>query len=228
MKTRILVIDDDVALQRSLSVFLQDLGYEVEMAGKGIDGLRQAFDTKPDLVILDVMLPELDGWEICQRFREMTNIPILFLTALGSEDDVVKGLELGGDDYLVKPVSINVLEARVKALLRRATGRRRSSATISSVMQYQGLFIDLDTCEVKLNDQPLDFSPTEFNLLACLVRHQGRVLSNRFLLNQVWGPQYSGEDNLRLYISYLRHKIEVDPSKPTLIQTARGIGYRFG
>jgi DNA-binding response OmpR family regulator len=151
------------------------------------------------------------------------------LTALGSEENVVKGLELGADDYLVKPVTMKELGARVKALLRRAYGNNGSPTEISKIIQHEGLVIDFDKHEVTLRDNRIDLSPTEFKLLSCLVKHKGRVLPHDFLLTQVWGPEYAGElDHLRLYISYLRKKIEKNPSKPELIQNEWGVGYRFG
>ena len=229
MNPSILIIDDDVVLQHNLGETLQDLGYAVETASTGIEGFWKAYRIKPDLIILDVMLPELDGWEICQRFREMTNTPILFLTSLGGEEDMVKGLDLGGDDYLVKPVSMRVLEARVKTLLRRGSSSNGSETAISRSIQYEGLIIDIDRHEVRLNDQRIDLTPIEFKLLTCLVNHQGRALPRDFLLRQVWGEGYCGQPSeLWTYISYLRHKIEADPSKPEFIQTVRGVGYRFG
>lgn len=229
MKQKILVIDDDLILQQNLADILRSLGYEVDVAGKAVEGLQIAYGSKPDLIILDVMLPGMDGWEICKRFREMTDIPIIFLTALGSEEDVVRGLELGGDDYLVKPVTMKELGARVKALLRRAYNSNGSTSEISKVIQHEGLIIDFDKHEVMLNGERIDLSPTEFKLLSCLVKHKGRVLPHDFLLSQVWGQEYSGElDHLRLYISYLRKKIEENPSKPELIQNEWGVGYRFG
>ena len=226
MKTRILVIDDDVVIQRSLIEILQSLGYEVEVAGKAVDGFGKAYRTKPDLIILDVMLPDMDGWQACQRFREMADTPILFLTALGSEEDVIKGLGLGGDDYLVKPVTINVLKARVRALLRRTQTRRDPS---NNTMRYQNLIIDFDRHEVRLNNKSIDLSPTDFKLLVCLVKHQGRVLSHNFLIREVWGLEYLGEVKyLRWCIGNLRKKIEVNLSEPEFIQTVWGVGYRFG
>lgn len=229
LKHQILVIDDDLTLQQSLVDILSTFGYEVEVASKAAEGLQKAYNTKPDLIILDVMLPGMDGWEICKRFREMTDIPIIFLTALGSEEDVVKGLNLGGDDYLVKPVTMKVLEARVKALLRRAYSGNGATTEISKIIQHEGLVIDFDKHEVLLRGKRIDLSPTEFKLLSCLVRHKGRVLPHDFLLKQVWGQEYTGElDHLRLYISYLRKKIELDPSNPELIQNEWGVGYRFG
>jgi DNA-binding response OmpR family regulator len=229
LKNKILVIDDDPILQQTIAENLRTLGYEVEVASKAVEGLQKAYGAQPDLIILDVMLPGMDGWQTCRRFREMSDVPIIFLTALGQEDDIVKGLDLGADEYLVKPVSLKELGARVKALLRRAYTNNGSNAEISRIIQHEGLVIDFDKHEVMLQDRRIDLSPTEFKLLSCLVKHKGRVLPHDFLLKQVWGQEYAGElDHLRLYISYLRKKIEVNPSKPELIQNEWGVGYRFG
>ncbi len=230
MQKKILVIDDDQNLRSNLKDILNSLGYETITAGTAVEGLQEAYKTKPNLIILDVMLPGMDGWQTCQRFREMSNVPILMLTALGSEDDVVKGLEMGADDYVVKPVTMRELGARVKALLRRAElSSDKSNLDVSKFIQYQDLVIDFDKHEVTRKNKRIDLSPTEFRLLSCLVKHQGRVLPHSFLLTQVWGAEYSGElDHLRLYISYLRRKIEDDPSNPDLIKNEWGIGYRFG
>jgi len=229
LRNRILVIDDDLILQQTIADNLQTLGYEVEVASAAVEGLQKAYGAKPDLIILDVMLPGMDGWQTCQRFREMSNVPIMMLTALGQEDNVVKGLELGADDYLVKPVTLKELGARVKALLRRAYSTSSASSEISKIIQHEGLVIDFDKHEVMMNEKRIDLSPTEFKLLSCLVKHKGRVLPHDFLLSQVWGQEYTGElDHLRLYISYLRKKIEANPSKPELIQNEWGVGYRFG
>jgi DNA-binding response OmpR family regulator len=229
LKNRILVIDDDLTFQQNLADILRNLGYDVDVASTAVEGLQRAYGSKPDLIILDVMLPGMDGWQTCQRFREMSNVPIIMLTALGSEENVVKGLELGADDYLVKPVTMKELGARVKALLRRAYGSNGSPSEISKIIQHEGLVIDFDKHEVTMREIRIDLSPTEFKLLSCLVKHKGRVLPHDFLLTQVWGPEYAGElDHLRLYISYLRKKIEKIPSKPELIQNEWGVGYRFG
>ena len=229
MRNKILVIDDDPILQQTIAENLRTLGYEVEVASKAVEGLQKAYGAQPDLIILDVMLPGMDGWQTCQRFREMSNVPIMMLTALGQEDNIVKGLDLGADEYLVKPVTLKELGARVKALLRRAYSNNGSNAEISRIIQHEGLVIDFDKHEVMLRDKRIDLSPTEFKLLSCLVKHKGRVLPHDFLLKQVWGQEYAGElDHLRLYISYLRKKIEANPSKPELIQNEWGVGYRFG
>jgi len=230
VQKQILVIDDDETLQKNLDDILTSLGYKVAIAGTAVEGLQKAYNSKPDLIILDVMLPGMDGWQTCQRFREMSNVPILMLTALGSEEDVVKGLEMGADDYVVKPVTMRELGARIKALLRRSEfSSDESGLDLSKFIQYQDLIIDFDKHEVTRNNKRIDLSPTEFKLLSCLVKHQGRVLPHEFLLTQVWGSEYTGElDHLRLYISYLRRKIEQNPSKPDLIKNEWGIGYRFG
>lgn len=230
MANKILVIDDDEALQQSLASMLSSLGYEVSVAGEAVDGLKQAYSTGPDLIILDVMLPGMNGFETCKRFREMSNVPIIMLTARGSEEDIIKGLELGADEYLVKPVTMKELGARVKALLRRAyNGKPGQSSEYTNKLEYNDLTIDLDKHEVTRKNERIDLSPTEFKLLTTLVKHQGRVLPHDFLLTQVWGPEYSGElDHLRLYISYLRRKVETNAKKPELIQNEWGVGYRFG
>ena len=229
MTDRILVIDDDKDLQASLADMLDNLGYEVNVASTAVEGLQKAYKNKPNLIILDLMLPGMDGWETCQRFREMSDVPIMMLTALGSEDNIVRGLELGADEYLVKPVTMRELGARVKALLRRAYTKSIDQENGNyNRLEYGDIIVDLDKHEVTQSHQRIDLTPTEFKLLTCLVKHQGRVLPHDFLLTQVWGPEYTGElDHLRLYISYLRRKIE-KTKKPELIQNEWGVGYRFG
>lgn len=234
MSNRILVIDDDTILLQSLNDMLINLGYEVDTASTALDGLRQAYETKPDLIILDVMLPEMDGWATCQRFREMSSVPIIMFSSLSKEEDIVRGLELGADDYLVKPVTMRELGARIKALLRRVyQDSPRQGQGEQNLLEYKDskvdLRIDLDKHEVIRNQERVELSPTEFRLLTCLMKHQSKVLPHDFLLKQVWGSEYSGElDHLRLYISYLRRKIELDPRQPELIQNEWGVGYRFG
>jgi two-component system KDP operon response regulator KdpE len=224
MPERILVIDDDHVYGELLKIGLEQMGYEVDLACNAAEGLRQAFQDRPDLIILDIVMPGLDGWQTCQRFREMTDLPILMLTALDSEDNIIKGLDLGADDYLVKPVSIEVLAARIRALLRRTAG---SSPTPGSTHRAQGLTIDIDKRTVTRDGKRIDLSPTEFRLLECLVSNKGRSVSREFLLEKVWGPGVEEIGYLKLYISYLRRKIEVDPANPKLILTEWGYGYRF-
>jgi DNA-binding response OmpR family regulator len=230
MKKSILIIEDDFIIQESLLVMLSRIGYEVETATTAIDGLQKGYSLKPDLIILDVMLPGMDGWQLCERFREMSKVPIIMLTALGGEDDIVKGLGLGADDYLIKPVTMAILAAKVKAVLRRAYNENGPSINErKNALEYEGLMIDFDKHEVTLSEKRVDLSPTEFKLLSYLMRYKSRALSKEFLLTQVWGPEYAGEpDHLRLYISYLRKKIEENPARPKFIQNVWGVGYRLG
>jgi len=225
-KDKVLVIDDDVALTRVIQLGLEQEGYEVIVADSGIEGLRQAYDAHPDLVILDVMMPGLDGWKTCQRLREISDVPIIMLTAKDGEVDVIKGLELGADDYITKPFSTEELVARMRALLRRA--RLPSSPHRPTVYTDGELVVDFSKHRVMVRGKRVNLTPTEFRLLSCLVRNAGRVIPHETLLAQVWGPEYIGEiQYLKLYIRYLRQKIEKDPSKPQYILTEWGIGYYF-
>jgi two-component system KDP operon response regulator KdpE len=235
MTETLLLIEDDITLCEALRFMLTKKGFTVEVANNAITGLQKAYAVKPDAIILDIMLPDMDGWQTCARFREMSDVPIIMLTALGSEENVVKGLNLGADDYIIKPVTAEELSARVRALLRRVSRSSGpgSSSTSSNgrgpIFTYENLIIDFDKHEVTVEGNRVDLSPTEFRLLAVLVRHKGRMLPHEFLLTEVWGPEYVGEiDYLRLYISYLRRKVEKDPSKPNLIHNEWGVGYRFG
>jgi two-component system KDP operon response regulator KdpE len=205
-------------------------GFQVEVAHNAISGLKEAYALKPDAVILDIMLPDMDGWQVCRRLREMSDVPIIMLSALGSDENVIEGLNLGADDYIVKPVAVEELIARIRALLRRTS---RSNPTERNhrepIFTYDYLVIDFDKYEVTVAGKKVKLSPTEFRLLSVLSRYQGRLLPHEFLLSEVWGPEYvSEEEYLRLYISYLRRKIETDPSKPRLIHNEWGVGYRFG
>jgi DNA-binding response OmpR family regulator len=229
MSAKVLFIDDDVQLSEMVDLVLTELGFQVELAYDGTTGLRKAYEVKPDIIVLDIMMPGMDGWQTCQRFREMTDVPIIMLTALGSQDNVIKGLNLGADDYLVKPVTAQELAARIRALLRRVSRTNGNGQKKQPILTQDNLVIDLNKYEVTLDGERVDLSPTEFRLLAVLAKYKGRVLPHEFLLTEVWGAEYSGEiDYLRLYISYLRRKLEQDPSNPTLIHNEWGIGYRFG
>jgi DNA-binding response OmpR family regulator len=227
MPTKVLVIEDDSAIASLIQIQLENRDYQVRLAGDGIEGLRQAYAWQPNLVILDIMMPDMDGWTVCERLRELSNVPIIFVTAIGKEADIVRGLEMGADDYLVKPFSPRELVARIEAVLRR--GVRDGGASIESRVYENGpLSVHLETREVKLNDEPVDLTPIEFKLLSALIRNEGKVLTHRFLLSQVWGPAYEEERQyLKLYVWYLRQKIEEDPSNPKLILTERGVGYRL-
>ena len=229
MAATVLLIDDDVCLCEVLRRTLEKHGFQVEVAHDAISGLRTAYAVAPDLIVLDIMMPDMDGWKACCRFREMSNVPILMLTALGSVEDVVRDLELGADDYVVKPVTAKVLVARVEALLRRVSAPNFREENQPSIFNYDYLVIDYDKRAVTVDGKRVDLSPIEFRLLSLLAQHKGRVLPHEYLLREVWGPECIYElDYLRLYIAYLRRKIEKDPSEPSLICTQWGVGYRFG
>jgi len=231
MAHSVLLIEDDVVLSETLRLMLTKKGFNVEVAADAITGLQKAYASKPDVILLDIMLPGMDGWQACSRFREMSDVPIIMLTAMGADENVVKGLDMGADDYIVKPVTADELTARIRALLRRVsrsdTGRNTRGR--GQLLKVDYLIIDFDKHEVTVDGNRIDLSPTEFRLLSVLARHKGRMLPHEFLLNEVWGPEYRGDiDYLRLYISYLRRKIEKDHSKPSLIHNEWGVGYRFG
>lgn len=229
MSTKILLIDDDIELCKIIDLALTKTGLDVEVSHDAVGGIQKAYAIRPDVILLDVMMPGMDGWQACERFREMTDTPIIFLSALGSQDEVVKGLTIGADDYIVKPVSTQELTARINAVLRRTSQSSASTSTSTPMMQYKNLTIDFDKYEVKMNGDRVDLSPTEFRLLNVLAKYKGRVLPHEFLLTEVWGADYIGEiDYLRLYISYLRKKLEVNGDDERLIHNEWGVGYRFG
>lgn len=228
MKQTILVIDDDQDLTVMLRAQLERRNYRVVVASNGREGLQKAYQARPDLIILDIMMPEMDGWEVCQRLRELSNVPIIMLTARNIKGDIVKGLESGADDYLTKPFSAVELEARIQAVLRRSENTDGKIKSRSSFYSNGYLTIDFDRRTVKVRGETIELTPTEFKLLSCLVRNEGRVLPHRYLLTEVWGPEYADEvDYVKLYVRYLRLKIEEDPSEPIYIQTEWGVGYRF-
>jgi len=228
LKQTILVIDDDHDLTVMLTAQLERRNYRVVVASNGREGLQKAYQARPDLIILDIMMPEMDGWEVCQRLRELSNVPIIMLTARNIKGDIVKGLESGADDYLTKPFSAVELEARIQAVLRRSDSTDGKTKARSSFYSNGYLTIDFDRRTVKVRGEIIELTPTEFKLLSCLVRNEGRVLPHRYLLTEVWGPEYADEvDYVKLYVRYLRLKIEEDPSEPVYIQTEWGVGYRF-
>jgi two-component system KDP operon response regulator KdpE len=223
----LLVIDDDRDLSQMLKAQLERKDYRVVVAASGREGLQKAYQVRPDLVILDIMMPGMDGWEVCRRLRELSNVPIIMLTARSMKGDVVKGLESGADDYLTKPFSDTELDARIQAVLRRSNKNGRSN-TRSAFYSNGHLSIDFDRRIVTVRGERVDLTPTEFKLLACLVRNEGRVLPHRYLLTEVWGLEYADDvDYVKLYIRYLRLKIEDNPSDPVYILTEWGVGYRF-
>jgi DNA-binding response OmpR family regulator len=224
----ILVIDDDQDLGRMVKVQLEKRGYRVVVASSGREGLQKACQVRPDLVILDIMMPGMNGWEVCRRLRELSSVPIIMLTVRNMEGDVVKGLETGADDYLTKPFSATELDARIQAVLRRSGYKNGQSNSRSSFYSNGHLSVDFDRRIVTVRGERVDLTPIEFKLLSCLVRNEGRVLPHRYLLTEVWGPDYADEvDYVKLYIRYLRLKLEDDPSDPVHILTEWGVGYRF-
>jgi two-component system KDP operon response regulator KdpE len=227
MEATVLIADDSVEFSEMLQSYLEQHSYKVVSAASGQEAINfLTSNQRVDVILLDIMMPGVDGWETCRRLREITNVPILMLTALDRETDVVHGLDLGADDYLVKPFHLSELKARIEAHLRRA----RMSGWESPYPAYSDgeLYIDLPNREVRLRGRHVSLSPTEFRLLACLVRNAGVVVTHKNLLSEVWGPDYMQDiRSLKLYIRYLRQKIEPDPGQPRYILTEWGVGYRF-
>lgn len=224
MREKILVIDDDEKITSMLRRSLAFEGYTVFTANHGMDGLKQILENDPDTVILDVMMPQLDGWEVVRRIREGgSNVPVLMLTAKDEITDRVKGLDLGADDYLVKPFALEELLARVRVLLRRRAAAKPEQETHK--VQYQDVFMDLDTREVFRGGQRIDLTTKEFELLHLFLQNPRRVLSRDVIMEKIWGYDYSGESNvLEVYIALLRQKTEEHGHK-RIIQTVRGAGY---
>lgn len=230
MSRRILIVEDNRDLADLLKIHLTDLSYEVDMEHDGNAGLAAALKTPYDLVILDVMLPGLDGLELCRRLRMgAAYVPILMLTSKSSELDRVLGLELGADDYVTKPFSINELLARVKAVFRRAEALQVAAVRPpNKLMQVQDLAIDLDKREVTLAGRSVELTVKEFDLLAFFAQQPGRVFTRSQLLDQVWGYGHDGyEHTVNSHINRLRAKIEVNPAEPRYILTVWGVGYKF-
>jgi DNA-binding response OmpR family regulator len=232
MSETILIVEDEPALQETLAYNLTRQGYQVETVGDGVSALETARRIKPDLIVLDILLPKLDGFEVCRILRHETNIPIIMLTAKDDEIDRVLGLELGADDYLTKPFSMREFLARVKALLRRVKRiQEEADSKISpkgEIMNFGNLTIDLIRHEIRLNNNPLSVKPKEFELLSFLAKHKGQVLSREIILKRVWGWEFIGDSRtVDVHIRWLREKIEPNPQEPTRIVTIRGIGYRF-
>jgi two-component system KDP operon response regulator KdpE len=227
-KATLLLVDDDVTLLKALELYLTRAGYAVHTAGNGTEALRQLYDLRPDLIVLDVMMPQMDGWETCRRIREMSTVPIIMLTARGQEADRVMGLKLGADDYVAKPFSLKELEARIEAILRRTQKPKEHPGTSRVYYVTDDLVIDSERWEVWRKGQRVDLTSTELRLLLYLAENAGRVLSHRQILEKVWGPEYTDNpDYTKLFIWRLRQKIEDDPAHPRYILTERGIGYRM-
>jgi len=225
-KGKLLIIDDDDKLVEAIELYLKRAGYDIITAADGLQGMQQMYGQRPDLIVLDVMLPKMDGWEACQRIREISNVPIIMLTARGQETDKVMGLKLGADDYVAKPFSLKELEARVEAVLRRT--RLPPPAKGRILYADDELVIDSERLEVSRRGERVQLTATEQRLLFYLVENASQVLTNEQILETVWGSEYVNEvDYVKLYIWRLRQKIEDDPRQPKYILTERGIGYRF-
>ena len=222
---KLLLIDDDESLTELLSDYLKKQGHAVCLANDGLDGVRQLFAHKPDLVVLDVTMPLRDGWQTLERIREMSQIPVIMLTARDDEPDILKGFSLGADDYVTKPFSFAQLAARVDAVLARAGQAQVDDQTR---LEQDGLEVDLSIKRVRRDGELISLTPTEFKLLVALMRRAGDVVSVEELVSEVWGKQYTGEiGHVRRYIWHLRQKIEPNPEQPRYIHNERGFGYRF-
>jgi DNA-binding response OmpR family regulator len=234
MGDKILIVEDELTLQETLAYNLKRQGYEVETAPDGQAALDIARRMRPDLIVLDIMLPGIDGFEVCRILRQEMNTPVLMLTARDDEIDRVVGLEVGADDYMTKPFSMRELIARVKAMLRRVRLVRDEMISghiptpPTQIMTFDNLELDLLRREVRLNGQPIAVKPKEYDLLLFLAQHRGQVVTRDFILERVWDWNYIGDSRtVDVHIRWLREKIERDPGAPTRIQTVRGTGYRF-
>ena len=236
MPEKILVVDDEISLQETVAYNLKKQGYDVQTTGDGTEALEMAREIQPDLIILDVMLPGLDGFEICRILRREMTTPVLMLTARDDEIDRVVGLEVGADDYMAKPFSMRELIARVKAMLRRVRLIREEVSEAEAadgkpkqeVLEFGNLRIDITRREITVNGEVVAFKPKEYELLTFLAQHQGQVLSREFILERVWGWDFIGDSRtVDVHVRWLREKIEHDPANPRRIITVRGAGYRF-
>lgn len=229
MTARILIIEDDRDLSRLLQLDLQRQGYESIIANNGLEGLRLFHDSRPDMVVLDVAMPLMDGMTVCQRIRELSDVPILMMTAHAvTEEQIAEGLDIGADEFMLKPLRKIEFQARVKALLRRARPLEPDGNDDVTAYHDDYLAVDLDARRVHVDGSEIRLTPTEFRLLATFIKRRGQVLTFQQLLEQVWGFEYTREHHYpRIYVSHLRRKIEPDFKTPTYIQNEYGIGYRF-
>jgi two-component system KDP operon response regulator KdpE len=227
MTKHILIVDDEPRMRRFVRMNLELEGWRVSEASDGLEGIRKVREEMPDLVVLDVEMPHLDGFETLAEIRRASPVPVIMLTVRGEEEERIKGLDLGADDYVTKPFSARELVSRINAVLRRV--ELSSPVERSSRIEVdERLSVDFDRREVLVNGEPVKLRPTEYRLLHYFVQNPGRMLSHEQLLSKVWGPEYVDDNQLlRLYVTYLRQKIEPDPSNPRYIFNERGVGYRF-
>lgn len=231
-RKRVLLIDDDVTFAEAVRHYLAAHGYEAQRAADGQEGLRQCYAWQPHLVILDVMMPGLDGWEVCTRLRELSDVPVIMLTARGQEMDRVRGLQGGADDYMTKPCSLRELVARIEVILRRVAPQAEAGhapfADEHMISLDGGIAVDLAGRQVSKGGEPLKLTRTEWRLFFVLADNAGQIIPHERLLERVWGPEYIGDtEYLKLYIWRLRRKIEENPKEPKHIVTEHGIGYRL-
>lgn len=222
----ILIVDDDPDVRRITEQVFRDAGARINTAANGAEGLRLFFIEKPDLVVLDVMMPEIDGFEVCHRMRQVSSVPIILLTALNTDEEIVRGLESGADDFITKPFASAVLMAHARSIFRRLDLPQDTKPRLFYSDDY--LTVDLEKRFVAVRSEPISLSRTEYNLLAYLVQNAGWVRTFEQILENVWGPEY--QDSLQyihVYISHLRGKIEEDPKNPLYIESEYGVGYRF-
>lgn len=220
---RVLIVDDDNGLRELIKINLEHEGYSVRQAENGTQALETVREGRPDIVILDVMMPVMDGWEVCRQLRTFSQVPVLMLTARSQSQDIVVGLDSGADDYLTKPFNMDELNARVRALLRRVPSPNRPVAAGRGEVT-----IDKQKREVLVRENAVDLTPTEYDLLLLLAENAGNVLNHETLLQGVWGQEYTKDnDYLKVYIWHLRRKLEEDPREPKLLLTEWGVGYRL-
>jgi DNA-binding response OmpR family regulator len=225
---RILVVDDDANVAEVVARYLEREGFEVETVGDGRDAVDRALSDPPDLVVLDLMLPGIDGLEVCRRLRALAPVPVIMLTARGDEADRVIGLELGADDYIAKPFSPKELVARVRAVLRRATGPLAAAHAGGPAVFVDGdLHVDVAARQARLGDEEVALTAREFELLVFLMRHPRQAFRREDLLQQVWGTRYGDTSTITVHVRRLREKVEPDPSHPVRIATVWGVGYRW-
>jgi len=219
----ILIIDDEIQIRRLLQITLESAGYKIHTASTGEEGVQQAAMARPEIIILDLGLPDIDGIQVLKKLREWTQIPVIILSVRANEGDIVAALDAGADDYLSKPFRSGELLARVRAAL-----RHNQPSDKESIFRSGPIAVDLSSRIVKFRDDIVKLTPTEYSLLSLFVRNAGKVLTHHYILQQIWGPSFEGETQYsRIYVGQLRKKLEVDPTHPKLFLTESGIGYRL-
>ena len=223
VKQKVLIVDDEVSIQELIRFNLEQAGFDTEVAGDGLEAIEMFESYKPDMIVLDLMLPGKDGYDVCKEIRRTSNVPIIMLTAKETELERVLGLELGADDYMTKPFSPLELVARIKAVLRRASGQENQD---ENEYKVGSIFLQVDTREVKVNDESVDLTRKEFDLLHIFMQNMGKVLTREVLLQKVWGYEYEGETRtVDVHIRHLRRKL--GPEGETRIDTIHGVGYKL-